>query len=105
MTNLPSSASVFQVARGGLVLAAAALALAACSSNGSPPSSTGAGAESSPADAALGSFAGVTFHGSAQRALWLAGQRERVDKDEVETFRRIRQADYEACRRAGRDNC
>jgi hypothetical protein len=64
MTNLPSSASVFRVARCGLVLAAAALALAACSSNGSPPSSTGAGAESSPADAALGSFAGVTFHGS-----------------------------------------
>jgi hypothetical protein len=52
-----------------------------------------------------GDPAGVTFHGSAQRALWLAGQRERVDKDEVETFRRIRQADYEACRRAGRDNC
>ena len=52
-----------------------------------------------------GDPAGVAFHSSAQRALWLAGQRERVDKDEVEVFRRIRQADYEACRRAGRDNC
>jgi TPR repeat protein len=52
-----------------------------------------------------GDPAGVAFHGSAQRALWLAGQRERVDKDEVEVFRRIRQADYEACVRAHRDNC
>jgi TPR repeat protein len=52
-----------------------------------------------------GDPAGVTFHSSAQRALWLAGQRERVDKDEVDTFRRIRQADHEACLRAGRDNC
>jgi len=52
-----------------------------------------------------GDPAGVTFHSSAQRALWLAGQRERVDKDEAETFRRMRQANYEACRRAGRDNC
>jgi TPR repeat protein len=52
-----------------------------------------------------GDPAGVTFHSSAQRALWLAGQRERVDKDEGETFRRMRQANYEACRRAGRDNC
>jgi TPR repeat protein len=48
---------------------------------------------------------GVAFHNSAQRALWLAGQRERADKDEAETFRRIRQSEYEACRRAGRDNC
>jgi TPR repeat protein len=48
---------------------------------------------------------GVTFHNSAQRALWLEGQRQRVDKDEAETFRKIRQANYDACKRAGRDNC
>jgi hypothetical protein len=52
-----------------------------------------------------GDPAGVTFHSSAQRALWLAGQRERVDQDEAETFRKIRQADHEACVRAGRDDC
>ena len=48
---------------------------------------------------------GITFHSSAQRALFLEGQRERVDKDEADTFRKIHQAEYEACRRAGRDNC
>jgi TPR repeat protein len=48
---------------------------------------------------------GVTFHNSAQRALWLEGQRQRVDKEEADTFRKIRQADHEACVRAGRDNC
>jgi hypothetical protein len=52
-----------------------------------------------------GDPAGVTFHNSAQRALWLAGQRDRADKDEAETFRKIRQADHEACLSAGRDNC
>jgi hypothetical protein len=49
-----------------------------------------------------GDPAGVTFHNSAQRALWLAGQRDRVDKDEAETFRKIRQADHEACLRTDR---
>ena len=52
-----------------------------------------------------GDPAGVTFHNSAQRALWLAGQRNRVDKDEAETFRKIREADHVACVRAHRDNC
>lgn len=52
-----------------------------------------------------GDPAGITFHNSAQRALWLAGQRNRVDKDEAETLRKIRQADREACLRAHRDNC
>jgi TPR repeat protein len=52
-----------------------------------------------------GDPAGVTFHNSAQRALWLAGQRDRADKDEAETFQKIRQADHEACLRTGRDNC
>jgi uncharacterized protein len=44
-----------------------------------------------------GDPAGVTFHNSAQRALWLGGQRQRADKLEAETFRRVRQADHEAC--------
>ena len=48
---------------------------------------------------------GVTFHNSAQRALWLTGQRKRVDKDEADTFRKIRQADHDACVRAGKDDC
>lgn len=52
-----------------------------------------------------GDPSGVTFHNSAQRALWLAGQRKRVDKEEDEVFRNIRRADHEACLRAGRDNC
>src|SRR5665213_452844 len=52
-----------------------------------------------------GDPSGVTFHSSAQRALWLTGQRKRVDKDEADTFRKIRQADHEVCLRTGRDNC
>jgi TPR repeat protein len=44
-----------------------------------------------------GDPAGVTFHNSAQRALWLGGQRQRVDSLEAETFRKMRQADHEAC--------
>jgi TPR repeat protein len=52
-----------------------------------------------------GDPAGVAFHNSAQRALWLEGQRQRADQAEAETFRQIRQADHEACLRAGRDNC
>ena len=52
-----------------------------------------------------GDPAGIAFHSSAQRALFLQGQKERVDKDEQDTFRKIHQAEYDACRRAGRDNC
>ena len=48
---------------------------------------------------------GVVFHNSAQRALWLMGQRNRVDKEEAEVFRQIRQREYEDCTHAGRDNC
>lgn len=44
-----------------------------------------------------GDPAGVTFHNSAQRALWLGGQRQRADQDEADTFRRIRLADHQAC--------
>jgi len=52
-----------------------------------------------------GDPAGVTFHNSAQRALWLGGQRQRADKDEAETFRKMRQANYQACVRAGKEGC
>ncbi len=52
-----------------------------------------------------GDPAGVTFHNSAQRALWLMGQRNRLDKEEAEIWRQIRQREYNDCRRAGKDNC
>jgi len=52
-----------------------------------------------------GDPAGITFHNSAQRVLWLAGLRNAVDKDEAEVFRTMRQSNYDACVQAGRDNC
>ncbi len=48
---------------------------------------------------------GVTFHNSAQRALWILGLRNRVDAEEAEVFRQIHQHEYDACTRAGKDNC
>jgi len=48
---------------------------------------------------------GVTFHNSAQRALWLMGQRNRLDAQEAEVFRQIRLREHDDCIRAGRDNC
>jgi TPR repeat protein len=48
---------------------------------------------------------GVTFHSSAQRALWLAGQRQRADKDEAEVARKMAAANHAACVSAGRDDC
>jgi len=48
---------------------------------------------------------GITFHNSAQRALWLGGQRQRADKDEAETLRKMHQAEHDACVREGRDDC
>jgi len=44
---------------------------------------------------------GVTFHNSAQRALWLGGERQRVNAEEDEVFRKMRAADRAACLRAG----
>jgi hypothetical protein len=44
---------------------------------------------------------GVTFHNSAQRALWLGGERQRVNSEEDEVFRKMRVADRAACLRAG----
>ena len=48
---------------------------------------------------------GITFHNSAQRALWLLGQRNRVDTEEAAVFSQIRKREYDDCIRAGRDNC
>jgi TPR repeat protein len=48
---------------------------------------------------------GITFHNSARRVLWLAGQSQAVDRDEAEVFRMMRQMAYDDCTRAGRDNC
>lgn len=48
---------------------------------------------------------GITFHNSAQRALWIMGLRNRVDTEEARVFRDIRKREYDDCTRAGRDNC
>jgi TPR repeat protein len=48
---------------------------------------------------------GATFHNSAQRALFIMGLRNRVDQQEAEVFRDIRQREHDDCMRAGRDNC
>jgi TPR repeat protein len=48
---------------------------------------------------------GITFHNSAQRALWIMGQKGRLDKQEAEVFRDIRQREYQDCMHAGNDNC
>lgn len=52
-----------------------------------------------------GDPAGITFYSSAQRALWLMGQRNRADAQEAETMHRIAKRRYDDCKRAGRDNC
>jgi hypothetical protein len=52
-----------------------------------------------------GDPAGVTFHSSGQRAMWLMGQKGRLDKEEAEVFRDIRRREYADCTQAGRDNC
>ena len=52
-----------------------------------------------------GDPSGITFHNSARRVLWLAGQRNAVDRDEAEVFSAMRRRAYDDCMRAGRDNC
>jgi uncharacterized protein len=52
-----------------------------------------------------GDPAGVTFHNSAQRVLWLDRQRQVVDRQEAEVFGQIHKLEYDACRSAGRDSC
>lgn len=52
-----------------------------------------------------GDPSGITFHNSAQRVLWLAGQRNAVDRDEAEVFRSMRRMAYDSCVQARRDNC
>ena len=52
-----------------------------------------------------GDPAGITFHNSVQRAHWIMGLRNRVDKEEADTWRQIRKREYDDCKREGRDNC
>jgi uncharacterized protein len=52
-----------------------------------------------------GDPAGITFHNSAQRILWLEGLRNQVNAQEAAVFADIRKREYDDCRRAGRDNC
>ena len=57
------------------------------------------------ADLMGGDPRGITFHNSAQRALWLMGQKNRADKTEADVFRQMRKSEYESCKAQGRDNC
>ena len=52
-----------------------------------------------------GDPAGITFHNSAQRIVWLQGLRGKVDTQEAQVFADIRKREYDDCRRAARDNC
>ena len=52
-----------------------------------------------------GDPAGITFHSSAQRALWLMGQRNRTEAQEAETMRSIAKRRFDDCMRAHRDDC
>lgn len=52
-----------------------------------------------------GDPAGIRFNNSAQRILWLSGQRSRVDRQEAEVFRDMRKMQYEACQRSGQGSC
>ncbi|HEY1756389.1 MAG TPA: tetratricopeptide repeat protein [Bryobacteraceae bacterium] len=48
---------------------------------------------------------GITFHNSAQRALWLGGQRQNADRDEADTLAKIRKAQRKECLDAHRYGC
>lgn len=48
---------------------------------------------------------GILFRNSGQRAMWLLGQKNRLDKEEAEVFQQIHQREYNDCMQAGRDNC
>ncbi len=52
-----------------------------------------------------GDPAGIAFHNSARRILWLTGQSKAADREEAEVFRAMRHSAYDDCTRAGRDNC
>jgi hypothetical protein len=52
-----------------------------------------------------GDPAGITFRNSAQRVIFLHGQRAESDKIEAEVFRDINVQEHQACVREGRDNC
>jgi hypothetical protein len=48
---------------------------------------------------------GIIFNNSAQRILWLSGQRDRVVSQEAEVFHQMRKQEYEDCQRSGRGSC
>jgi len=50
-----------------------------------------------------GDPAGMTFHNSGQRALWIKGYNNRITKDEQDVMRDMHQREYEACKAAGGD--
>ncbi|HEY6483528.1 MAG TPA: tetratricopeptide repeat protein [Steroidobacteraceae bacterium] len=52
-----------------------------------------------------GDPAGIAFHSSQQRMQWLQRQAQGLNKTESDVFKAMRQADHDACVRAGRDNC
>lgn len=52
-----------------------------------------------------GDPAGITFRNSKERFAWLMFQRKELDRDEADTWWRIRKSEYEACERAHRDYC
>jgi TPR repeat protein len=52
-----------------------------------------------------GDPAGIAFQNSAERIIFLRGQRAQADKIEAEVFHEIRVREHEECVRAGRDNC
>lgn len=49
--------------------------------------------------------AGIAFHNSAQRIVWLQGLRHNVDATEAAVMSNIRNAEHEQCMRQHRDNC
>ena len=52
-----------------------------------------------------GDPAGITFHNSAQRFVWLTGQRRGVDASEAHVMWQLRADEYNQCRSAGGGNC
>ena len=52
-----------------------------------------------------GDPAGITFHNSAQRALWIKGYSQQIAKDEQEIMRNIHKAEHDACVSGGGSNC
>jgi TPR repeat protein len=52
-----------------------------------------------------GDPAGIAFHNSTERIIFLRGQRAQADKIEADVFRMIRAREHDDCVRAGREGC